>query len=425
MKPTETQRNRAIKRRHSYTKVLDNRKHPVRGLWRRNGNYVARITVEDALGRKSVKWTPLEAETAAEAVKELRTVQTEREENRLRHIGLAPTFADYLDKVYAPLLESSGKRPETLVTEKSHFNRWREGIGHLRLDKIRASNIFAVLNALRANRSARTCNLALVVLRNVLKAAKRDNYVKTLPTEEIGWQKVEKKAHRLFTFAEIESICDAAAKPLYLTGGLALGSETGIPLKNAVQFSDYIKFLTLTGAREQEALSVRWSDVDLDRKLVTIGAEGQSKNREARRVDFNAKLEAHLRDMKERRAPDSQWVFPSPQRGEKDEHAKTFRESLILSRQGAASLVMKAAFPDNGNAERAAKLLKFAFHDCRHHFISFAVMSGIDFMTIARWVGHKDGGVLIGKVYGHLSNEHAKLQASRMSFGPALVAAVG
>jgi hypothetical protein len=26
-------------------------------------------------------------------------------------------------------------------------------------------------------------------------------------------------------------------------------------------------------------------------------------------------------------------------------------------------------------------------------------MSGIDYMTIARWVGHKDGGVLIGGLW--------------------------
>ena len=43
-------------------------------------------------------------------------------------------------------------------------------------------------------------------------------------------------------------------------------------------------------------------------------------------------------------------------------------------------------------------------------------MSGIDFMTIARWVGHQDGGILIGKVYGHLSNEHAKRQAKKVDF---------
>jgi hypothetical protein len=48
-------------------------------------------------------------------------------------------------------------------------------------------------------------------------------------------------------------------------------------------------------------------------------------------------------------------------------------------------------------------------------------MSGIDFMTIARWVGHKDGGILIGNVYGHLSNEHAQAQAARLNFGPTVV----
>src|SRR4030095_11881036 len=103
-----------------------------------------------------------------------------------------------------------------------------------------------------------------------------------------------------------------------------------------------------------------------------------------------------------RAAPHTQRLFPSPQRGERDEPAHTFRESLRLAR-------------------KAAEMEKFGFHDCRHHFISFAVMSGIDYMTIARWVGHKDGGVLIDKVYGHLSNEHAQAQAARLNFGPSIV----
>jgi hypothetical protein len=52
-----------------------------------------------------------------------------------------------------------------------------------------------------------------------------------------------------------------------------------------------------------------------------------------------------------------------------------------------------------------AKLLHVGFHDLRHLFCSFSVMSGIDFMTIAAWLGHKDGGTLIGKVYGHLLDD--------------------
>ena len=149
---------------------------------------------------------------------------------------------------------------------------------------------------------------------------------------------------------------------------------------------------------------MRWQDVDFNQGQLTIGAEGDTKNRSARVVDFNPKLKAHLLEMKKRKAPDTQWLFPSPQRGGQDNPAKTFRESLNLARV-------------------QAKMPHFNFHDCRHHFISMCVMSGVDFMTIAAWVGHRDGGVLIGKVYGHLANEHRKAMAERVNFGPVAVSA--
>lgn len=373
-------------RRYKYTKVLDNRKHPIRGLWQRHGAFIARISVENESGRKMVRWVPLAARSVAEAQAEFRKLLTEREENRLRHVGRSPSFAEYLDGTFLPMLPATGKKPDTIITERTHYSRWRDTLGHLRLDKIRPSHILDGLNKLRRLRSARTCNLALVCLRHVLKAARRDGYLKTLPTEEIPWQRVEKKSRRLYTQSDIEKVWDAGLKAS----------------KNGRQLADYLRFLAFSGAREQEALRVRWADVDFIGKLLTVGAEGDTKNREARHVDFNAPLEFHLREMHKRKAPDSQWLFPSPQRGERDEPAHTFRESLRLAR-------------------KAAELEKFGFHDCRHHFISYAVMSGIDYMTIARWVGHKDGGVLIGKVYGHLSNEHAQAQAARLNFGPANV----
>ncbi len=99
--------------------------------------------------------------------------------------------------------------------------------------------------------------------------------------------------------------------------------------------------------------------------------------------------------MKTRRARDSQWFFPSPQRGDRDIHAQTFREPLNLVREAIQ-------MPNQG------------FYDTRHAFISRAVLAGIHFMTIARWVGHKDGGVLIGKVYGHIANEHRQKMAVRL-----------
>ena len=125
-----------------------------------------------------------------------------------------------------------------------------------------------------------------------------------------------------------------------------------------------------------ESLRLKWSDVDWKQRQLTIGSDGLSKNHKARVVDFNPKLEALLKDMDARKAPDTAWLFPSPQRGGGDRAAKTFRESLLIARKEAG-------------------LPKFGFHDCRHFFISMCVMSGIDFMTIAKWVGHQDGGLVL------------------------------
>lgn len=36
-------------------------------------------------------------------------------------------------------------------------------------------------------------------------------------------------------------------------------------------------------------------------------------------------------------------------------------------------------------------------------------------MTIAEWLGHSDGGVLVGKVYGHLADEHKRRMAENLS----------
>ena len=53
--------------------------------------------------------------------------------------------------------------------------------------------------------------------------------------------------------------------------------------------------------------------MDFEQKQVHIGADGLSKNGESRAVDFNSKLEMHLRDMATRRAPDSVRMTANPE----------------------------------------------------------------------------------------------------------------
>ena len=41
----------------------------------------------------------------------------------------------------------------------------------------------------------------------------------------------------------------------------------------------------------------------------------------------------------------------------------------------------------------------------------------MDIPTVARWLGHKDGGALAMRVYGHLRQEHSFRQIKLVNFG--------
>ncbi|MCC6698742.1 MAG: site-specific integrase [Candidatus Hydrogenedentes bacterium] len=402
MNPVETgsKASRASVPRPSYLPVFDGRKRRVRGLWQRNGTFVARLTTETPDGRKKLVWHVLkDAQSVSEARQAMADLETQRRQSVLVTRGEAPRFADFVARYTAGPMAT--KRSSTQAKETTHLTWWQQRLGALRLDQIRRSHVLAGLEDLeKGNAAARTRNLYAITLRNCFKYAMGLGHLGASPADGITWLKPEGKKRDLVEAETFERLLRAAASPSFHRSRLARSGEAPAPLKNAEQFADYLRFLLYTGAREKEALRVRWKDVDFDRQLVAIGADGQAKNAEVRHVDFNSALSALLTAMKTRRAPDSQWLFPSPQRGERDLHAKTFRESLKLSR-GAIGM------PTLG------------FHDTRHAFISRAVMAGIDFMTIARWVGHKDGGVLIGKVYGHIANEHRQKMAARLQLAVA------
>ena len=372
--------------RSSYQKVFDDRKRRIRGLWKRNEHFYARLVIVDEnTGHKATKRVRLDqARTVAEARTALQDLQKDRREENLPTLKRSPKLKDYWEE-YFNFYESvkDAKRHDTLRLEKTAKRSWLEYLPDLRLKEISRKHI----NGFIANRqedglAPRSVNLYMIALRNVLKRAKDDGWIKTLPTDNLRPLKVNQRKRRLYTPAEMEALYTAAA---------------ALP-RSGELLADILRLMSTCGSRISETLRLKWSDVDFKRQQITIGADGLAKNRKHRVVDFNATLEAHLKEMDQRKPQDSVWLFPSPRRGESDTPIVTFNKALLTARKNA-------------------NLTTFSFHDCRHYFVSHCVMAGIDFMTIARWVGHQDGGILIGKVYGHLSNEHAKRQAKKIDFG--------
>jgi integrase len=69
--------------------------------------------------------------------------------------------------------------------------------------------------------------------------------------------------------------------------------------------------------------------------------------------------------------------------------------------------------------DRAARIVgmeRITHHDLRHLFATRCIESGVDIPTVSRWLGHKDGGALAMRVYGHLRDHHSTAMAQKVSF---------
>lgn len=405
MKADETQSK--PKSTSKYRRVLDARKQPIRGLWQRNDRFYARLKAEDVVGRSDVRWFPLfkdaaqeqPCKTAAEAVAAFEDLKSARRRGKLSKVGQTPLFTDFVDQYFAhhdgirkaAEEKANGKvklkRKSTLMRENGPLKLWKEHLAGVRLHKIRKQHIQAYIEKRQTEgMSGGTINYDIIALRNVLNRAVHAELITELPMRTLKPLEHAPRERELVSAADIDRLCQKAIKIS----------------KNGQQFSDYVKLMAYCGARRDETLRLAWNDVDWDGQKLIIGSDGLAKNHKPRCVDFNPALEAHLKEMKSRRAPDTEWMFPSWQRGERDIHAQDFFVTLKRTRT-------------------AANLPTFGFHDCRHHFISMCVMSRVDYMTIAAWVGHQDGGVLIGRVYGHLSDEHKATMAAKVNFQPVVL----
>lgn len=161
---------------------------------------------------------------------------------------------------------------------------------------------------------------------------------------------------------------------------------------DALPAADLCELIASSGCRLNEANSIRWGDVNFDQKrFVITGGETGTKNHEFRVVPLFPALENFLqRKLTELPQP--------PESFENVVGIKSAKKAMIAA-------CKKAGLPN------------FTHHHLRHFFCSNAIEAGIDFKAIAGWLGHRDGGLLVAKTYGHLRDEHSAIMAQRMTFG--------
>jgi integrase len=163
--------------------------------------------------------------------------------------------------------------------------------------------------------------------------------------------------------------------------------------RDSINCADFAAGLAFTGCRKGEAGQMEWRDVDLEAGEIIIRGDPETgtKNWELRRVPL---------------IPDARGLFQQMRSERPGEplDAKVFR---VGECQKALDRACKKVGAD-----------RITHHDLRHLFATQCIESGVDIPTVSRWLGHKDGGALAMKTYGHLRREHSIAQAQRVTFTP-------
>jgi integrase len=156
--------------------------------------------------------------------------------------------------------------------------------------------------------------------------------------------------------------------------------------------ADLCELLAYSGCRLSEATARTWDDVNIAlNNFTATGGERGTKNHEARTLPLFPALEVFLLRLRAG-LPKS----PEP-------------TDCIAKIDNAKKAITSAC--------KKSKLPHFHHHSPRHFFCSNAIEAGVDFKIIAGWLGHKDGGSLVARTYGHLRDEHSAAMAKRMRWG--------
>lgn len=154
------------------------------------------------------------------------------------------------------------------------------------------------------------------------------------------------------------------------------------------------RFLMYTGSRISEAKRATWAD-DLGSSIIIHGTKSAPS---LRTLPMNPPLRALLDAILERR--------------------KESAAALGL-RQPRPNDPILAVFEAQKSIDRACKALhieRLTNHDFRHGFATRCLEVNIDPKTIAEWLGHSDGGVLVLQTYGHVRKTHSASAAAKLSF---------
>jgi integrase len=252
------------------------------------------------------------------------------------------------------------------------------GLGDREIRRVTKTDCKEWARAFRKVASPTRYNNTLAGLRHVFEVAKEAGIIYRNPAEKLERVKVRAKQLTLPSGDQFLQLVDAVEH-----AGAWCSQDC----------ADFVRGLAFTGCRKGEASQIAWRDVDFEAGEIVVRGDAKTgtKSWELRRVPL---------------IPDARALF---ERMRSERHGEALDAKVFRVNECQKAL------------DRACKKVgtdRITHHDLRHLFATRCIESGVDIPTVSRWLGHKDGGALAMKTYGHLRREHSIAQAQRVTFAP-------
>lgn len=343
-----------------------------------SGVFFCRIRVRGVLVRKSLKTDVLSVARLRLADEEKKHRQAADRKVALQRGSNRMTFGDALE-LYRERLKNNA---EIKIRTRDYYEQridallksW-PGLNGINVQDITAQDCEAWAGRFKG--SATAFNNTLLVLRFVLDICMENGVLYENVALRVSRRTVRPKELHLPDNEQFITMVEAVEN----AGG-----------RFSKDCADLLRFLSFGGFRLGEAKHISWRDCDFKREEIIVRGDPEegTKNSQIRRVPMIGEMRQLLERLKEAA-------------GEPDSDAKVMRVQECQQAMNTATTKLG--------------LTHLTHHDLRHLFATRCIESGVDIPTVSRWLGHKDGGALAMKVYGHLRNDHSKVMAQKVSFG--------
>ena len=338
--------------------------------------YFARVRVSGKLIRKSLHTDIISVAKLrlADFVKEEREAAASNNDGSRGQMTFGDCVKLFLDQTNSSnLLKPKSKiyRTEAIDSIKKSW----PGIETRDVRQISVTQCETWAAKLSGNYSPSRYNGVLGVFRKVFEVAIESGALYRNPAQKIKRAKVLLPHLDLPDFAQFELF----VKEIESANG-----------RDSKKCADMVRFLAFGGFRLSEARNITWNDCDFKKDEIVVRGDMETgtKNWSIRRVPMIPEMRQFLERLQKQNP------------GEKDRPVLPIKECLQAMTRAAKVIGMT----------------RITHHHLRHLFATRCIESGVDIPTVSRWLGHRDGGALAMRVYGHLRQQHSVAMAQKVRF---------